>query len=123
MAIHTAISAAPAPATSPFYLELRPGDQPELVALVRTIARQPRRRLEAAVELLLFTLDAMDGDPDVEAICDDDEPNGDEQDGNFAEDDGGVPPGLIDAGPGCIISDNDFEHDGQEPLRPDSLRG
>ena len=104
----------PAGATSPFDLKLRPGDHPEIVALMRTIARQPRRRLEAAVELLLFTLDAMDGDPDLEAICDDDEPNGDEQDGNFAEDDGAARAALIDAGPGCIISDNDFEDDGQE---------
>lgn len=90
----------PAGATSPFDLKLRPGDHPEIVALMRTIARQPRRRLEAAVEMLLQVLDLIDGDADLE-------PDGDERDSNGAEDDF-MNHSLWAAGPGCAVSDPDM---------------
>jgi hypothetical protein len=65
------------------------------------------RTIEAATEELIETLDALHGDSDLEL-------NGDELDGNNAEDE--VLHTYHGAGPGCPISDpGGCEHDGREP--------
>jgi hypothetical protein len=56
----------------------------------------PREAIEAAVETLVAVLNAMDGDADEEA-------DGDERDGNFAEDD--FMQHNSNGYPGCPVSD------------------
>jgi hypothetical protein len=63
--------------------------------VLASVPSYPRPVIERIVARLIEHLDDEDGDPDLE-------PNGDEQDGNFAEDD------FCDHwadGPGCPISD------------------
>jgi hypothetical protein len=59
-----------------------------------------RRTLASAVEVLVAVIDTMDGDPDLE-------PDGDEQDGNFAEDEDCAAFATMARGPGCIEADPD----------------
>ena len=65
-----------------------------------------RRKIEAAIELLIAMLDALDGDTDIE-------PNGDERDGSIAEDDWTAWFTLsgVWSGPGCPIADFDIGED------------
>lgn len=66
----------------------------------RLIALFERDEIEAAVDALIAHLDRIDGDDDIEL-------NGDERDGNDAEDEFGRHSGRGDTGenPGCSISD------------------
>ncbi|MGX7952418.1 hypothetical protein ACWPM1_07600 [Tsuneonella sp. HG249] len=66
-----------------------------------------RNELSNAIEVLVELLDVWDGDPDLE----EDDPSG-------QCDEDGINTDLTaqwSTGAGCIISDDDFEHDGQEP--------
>lgn len=66
-----------------------------------TVGPFDRKAVEAAIEFLINLLDAQDGDPDTEA-------NGDEEDGDFAEDEAAALfARMISAGPGCNIADGD----------------
>ena len=59
-----------------------------------------REGIALAVEALIARLDDMDGDPDVE-------PAGDEQDGQFGEDEPCARFGRMKKGPGSLVSDGD----------------
>ena len=72
---------------------------PILVAL----ARAPRSALERLIDEAIDRLDLLDGDTDVEM-------NGDERDGNNAEDDF-WPHSTFMSGPGCPIADPDLAVD------------
>lgn len=73
----------------------------DLTGAAALLANLDRSVIASAVEVLVNLLDVLDGDPDVEA-------NGDELDGNGAEDDfceHNTPLSL--QGPGCPIADPD----------------
>lgn len=78
----------------------RPGRRPYPLALPSL------PQLDIAIEALIELRNALDGDADVE-------PNGDELDGENAEDSFGPPPGNVAAwaGPGCPIADPDMAVD------------
>ncbi|OYX67027.1 MAG: hypothetical protein B7Y88_04185 [Sphingomonadales bacterium 32-64-17] len=59
-----------------------------------------RDELSAFIAVGIELVDAMDGDPDIE-------PNGDEEDGTFAEDEGAAKFATMRSGPGCIEADPD----------------
>lgn len=59
-----------------------------------------REGISLAVEALIAKLDTMDGDPDAEFA-------GDEQDGQFGEDEDAARFGRLNHGPGCLIADGD----------------
>lgn len=90
------------------------GKLPADIAL-SIIPSLPRAQLERLAQQIIDRLDDMDGDTDVEA-------NGDEQDGDRAEDDFGAVGNWLD-GPGCPIADPDewgctdlpmVTHDGED---------
>jgi hypothetical protein len=66
-------------------------------AVARILSRFDRPKLEGFIAVAIGLLDVLDGDPDEEA-------NGDELDGDRAEDEAGD---FIhnEGGPGCTISD------------------
>ena len=76
-------------------------------AISRVLARFDRPALEGFIAVALDLLDLADGDAD-------DEEDGDEQDGNFAEDEPAAQFANISNGPGDLYSDEDSEHDGRE---------
>lgn len=66
-----------------------------------TIGLFDRKAIEAAIEFLITLLDAQDGDPDTE-------PDGDDDDGDFAEDEAvALFARMRSAGPGCNLADGD----------------
>ncbi len=80
---------------------------PAAVALVaaRLLNKHSAQEIADAVEILIDVLDLTSGDADVEA-------NGDEEDGDGAEDEEGGHT-YYASGPGCEISDpGGCEHDG-----------
>ena len=89
-------------------------------AVMRILSRFDRASLAGFISIAIDLLDLADGDADLEETGDD-ELTGDESDGNFSEDDAAPRFALIEHGPGCIIADNDFEHDGQEPRHDASM--
>jgi len=82
-----------------------------LDALLSAIPSLPRAMLDRLVAGMIDRLDELDGDPDIE-------PNGDEHDGNPGEDDF-WPFAELRLGPGCPVSNMDYEHDGREPENED----
>lgn len=73
-----------------------PGSLP-IDVLLSAIPGLPRRALDRLVERAIDQMDEDDGDPDVEA-------NGDELDGDNAEDE--IAASVFrGSGPGCLISD------------------
>jgi hypothetical protein len=88
-------------------LELPSASQPLPPAVIsRVLSRFDRTQLSAFITVAIDLLDIADGDADAEED-DPAEANGDETDGNFAEDDPCARFLNIDSGPGCIISDPD----------------
>jgi hypothetical protein len=75
-------------------------------AVARILSRYPREKLAAFIAVAIDLLDTLDGDADLEPGGDD-ELTGDEQYGDFSEDDAAPRFALIEAGPGCVISDPD----------------
>lgn len=72
---------------------------PSLTLIAASIPHLSRDALEGLVERLIDRLDELDGDPDRELT-------GDEADGSNAEDEiGNCHHGILNAGPGCAISD------------------
>jgi hypothetical protein len=61
-----------------------------------------RGTIASAVEVLIAVLDTLDGDPDLE-------PDGDETDGNGAEDEPCAWFATCGSGPGCLTADPDME--------------
>ena len=80
---------------------------PHITALTAILAQFDRDAIGSAIEVLVGVLDAFDGDPDSEL-------DGDETDGNSAEDDECAYFNSMSFGPGCEVSDPDREHDGGE---------
>lgn len=100
-----------------------PGTIPPMPAVARILSRYDRDKLAAFVSVAIDLLDVLDGDAD-------DEPCGDEQDGNFAEDDVAARFANMGQGPGCIVSDfdravddsgcdEDFDAEPEYPTVPD----
>lgn len=72
--------------------------------VTRILLRHSRTEIEGFISVAISLLDLADGDPDAE----EDDPAG-------ACDEDGINTYFPDAfGPGCIISDDDNEHDGRE---------
>ena len=79
---------------------------PPVLSYIVGAPAAPRAAVEALIEAAILALDTLDGDPDRE----DDDPAG-----QYDEDFYTAPlPRHSWYGPGCPISDNDFEHDGRE---------
>lgn len=77
------------------------GAQPLPIALIgQAVPKLTRNELEALTERLLIALDQIEGDSDLE-------PNGDELDGNTAEDDFLDHSYRFRAEPGCPVADPD----------------
>ena len=76
-------------------------------AVSRVLARFDRPALEGFIAVALDLLDLADGDADLEET-------GDEQDGDFSEDDPAPRFAEISNGPGDLYADDDSEHDGCE---------
>ena len=66
------------------------------------MAQFDRDKIASAVEVLVNLLDVLDGDPDLE-------PDGDETDGNGAEDEPCAWFATCGNGPGCLTADPDME--------------
>lgn len=64
------------------------------------LAKFGRQDFEAFIDLAICLLDAVDGDADQEF-------GGDEQDGDFAEDEPAAVLARLRYGPGCIVADPD----------------
>lgn len=80
----------------------------QLVALDRTVIEELAQAKLDEAHALIALLDRTDGNPDTE-------PDGDEIDGNFAEDDFCEHASTWLREPGCPISDpGGCEHDGRE---------
>lgn len=78
---------------------------PALALIAQAIPHLTRDALATLAERLIDRLDEIDGDPDRELT-------GDEADGSNAEDEiGNHHHGILNAGPGCAISDSDVEAD------------
>lgn len=86
-----------------------PAMGPQPAALIRTLGRFDRQTVEAFISVAIELLDVLDGNSDVE----EDDPSGqcDEDEINTNLD------CTQDGMPGCVISDNDIEHDGCEEER------
>lgn len=83
------------------------GAQPLPIALIgQAVPKLTRHELEALTERLLVALDQLEGDPDLE-------PNGDELDGDAAEDDFMDHSYRFRTEPGCPIADPDCAVDDQ----------
>lgn len=78
-----------------------PSAPPMAPAVMRILGRYDRAALVSFISVAIDLLDVVDGDPDVEA-------NGDELDGNRAEDEFVRHAGN---GPGCPLSDPDMAVD------------
>jgi len=77
--------------------------------VMRLLSQFSRKELEGFIAVSISLLDVVDGDPDAEeddpcGVCDEDGVN---TELGLA--------GKTSSGPGCMISDNDYEHDGLEP--------
>ena len=99
-------------------------------AVARVIMRMDRSKLEAFVSAAIDIMDVMDPDSDFEEtgleddfishpadgpgcpVADVAELHGDETDGDFCEDD--ACRGDWGTGPGCTISDDDHDQDGDQ---------
>lgn len=77
-----------------------PGTIPPMPAVARILSRFDRGKLAAFVTVAIDLLDTLDGDAD-------DEPGGDEEDGDFAEDEPAARFAQMRTGPGCLYSDDD----------------
>lgn len=81
-----------------------PAKPPRIPAVTRILAQFERPQLEGFISVAISLLDAIDGDPDEEV-------NGDELDGNPAEDEFMYHGGY---GPGCPVGDpGEDEHDAE----------
>jgi len=83
----------------------------QLEALLMAMPSLPRTTLERAVERMIDRLDVIDGDADHE-------PDGDELDGGNAEDEALTADVQFGHGPGCSISDPDWDRDADEMDHP-----
>ena len=88
-------------------LERIPAPPVPPAAVSRVLARFDRPALEGFIAVALDLLDLADGDSDQEDA-------GDEEDGDFAEDEPCARFEWQGDGPGCISADDDTEDDGRE---------
>src|SRR5687768_11024041 len=83
---------------------------PNLPAVGRILANFDRDQVEGFIEVAIWLLDTIDGDPE------DQQANGDELDANGSEEDFMDHPPDFRGGAGCPLSDpGGCEHDGREP--------
>jgi hypothetical protein len=87
---------------------------PPMPAVARILSRYDRAQLEAFLTIAIDLLDTFDGDADLEddeadEDADPAEENGDETDGVGAEDEEVAWFRTMKAGPGCTVSDSDFD--------------
>lgn len=83
----------------------QPVTLPPILAFIMGVPVAPRSAVERTIERAIEALDAIDGDPDLE-------PDGDETDGNGAEDEPCAWFTGYRRGPGCEVSDAGGEDDG-----------
>lgn len=83
-----------------------PGTMPPMPAVARILSRYDRPKVEAFIAVALDLLDVLDGDADAEL-------DGDDADGDFAEDEPAARFARLGNGPGCIIGDPDEAADDQ----------
>ena len=81
-----------------------PNQYPPMPAVARILSRFDRTQLHGFISIAIELADAFDGDDDLEE-------NGDETDGNMAEDESCRSFELIVSGPGCTIADAAEEDD------------
>lgn len=84
-------------ATATLRAESAPIKLPPVLAFIMGAPVAPRSAVERTIERAIEALDTIDGDPDLE-------PDGDETDGNGAEDDV-CAWFAFDRGPGCAVAD------------------
>lgn len=77
---------------------------PPMPAVTRILSRFDRDQLAGFIAVAIDLADAMDGDPDIE-------PDGDEEDGQFTEDEPAAKFAELGYGPGCEIADCGEEDD------------
>lgn len=106
-------------ATQPITGEVRAFPGPPLAAVAlfaeRLLARHGAHEIAAAVEVLVDVLDLLGGDPDAE----DDDPDGetgDEEDGNFSEDEPATAFTSMGKRAGCNVGDPGEVADGTRPV-------